>query len=1004
MKPTRIALLKMILATAVFVTAVLFVGFQVSQNQKLAETTRLKQESMLRIAVVNEDRGSRFEGKSYEVGQSYVNRLSQDKVNQWTLASRSVAEEGLDKGDFQLVIYIPSNFSQKILDIDSVAPKQATVTYKVNSNGNTTVENLANQVGNQIVEDLDQQLVDVYMASILANLYQAQQNVQRVVSTQGTNISVYQRSILGAATGFRSGLPNLRASAQDSLESNSQLLADLLSTNLPFDDLTSGQTSFTASLKGLIAKRQAGDLSYNEFIDQLLALDNLDIQTQALYQQLQTDQADLSAYFTRFNPTTSAPEDGQLKQSLSKLKQTEAELTSQINGSAASVMTELADFYGIDTQGKSAEEIEASLDGLTLRQFLNRYDAANSWEKDLEAAKAAYEARKAELSSQVHTGSITIDNSAGTFDTVNVTADSVAANVAVTGVSVNGQSGGSSFNLNKGANTVSYSYRVTGPSELPYPDSADPDMIITVSQVGAIVSGAKAKPTNQSASAAHGSPLVANLTSPTSPTAAQGSMSSGLKPSSSSSSATIPSSSEAGSASSSSAVAPPAGDTQSGSSDPSASPTAQSLTFRVKADYSGYASQDYQDLQANYHQLQGQVALLDEPLVQGLKSRIKNALSEPLGTVSKLSDQLKTAEDQVNQVDQRAKAVTSDIANLTQDYQSLRDQLQALQQASEADKLKQSDITKSLADLDADFADLISAAQRAREKSASNIAAAERVQERLQRFNSEVDKAESTAGNLAADASDLSAAFNQELDRNQDFVGSFVKVLNNAYANGVPNEELIKFLANPVKHEAQATRATTNVYKPFIWILLLAAVAIFMAYLLSSNQIFQTRLDKFTKAETVFLRGNAKTIIVGQLLTFLTSLLIGTVSFGQLQLSATYGVLWVFSIIAMTMFLVQWLYLGLRYLKAAGMGLTLFFLISYIYLTSAVGPTAHFDGLASVIRTVNIFTIFESLLSGFFVNSPIALWQIFLIMLGLVLGIIVGIFAEPKKSGNKTDG
>ena len=58
--------------------------------------------------------------------------------------------------------------------MNSINADKTTVTYKVNAAGNLQVENEANKLAKDIVADLNSQLVDMYMASILSNLYTAQ--------------------------------------------------------------------------------------------------------------------------------------------------------------------------------------------------------------------------------------------------------------------------------------------------------------------------------------------------------------------------------------------------------------------------------------------------------------------------------------------------------------------------------------------------------------------------------------------------------------------------------------------------------------------------------------------------------------------------------------------------------------------------------------------------------------------------------------------------------------
>ena len=83
--------------------------------------------------------------------------------------------------------------------MNAVNAEKTTVTYKVNAAGNSQVENGANKVAKDIVSDLNSQLVDMYMVSILSNLYTAQKNVETSNKIQSTNIGSYRSNLLDSA-------------------------------------------------------------------------------------------------------------------------------------------------------------------------------------------------------------------------------------------------------------------------------------------------------------------------------------------------------------------------------------------------------------------------------------------------------------------------------------------------------------------------------------------------------------------------------------------------------------------------------------------------------------------------------------------------------------------------------------------------------------------------------------------------------------------------------------
>lgn len=186
---------------------------RVHREKAVAEANRLN------IAVINEDRNVTDKKETYHLGDDYVKTLERDDSQNWTVTTRSTAESGLKSGRYQLAVYIPSNFSSKVLDINNVLVDKATVTYKINAKGSQRVEAKAKQAGDKIVSDLNSRLVNMYMASVLGNLYTAQQNAQTVSGLQHKTAGTYQATLYQPVINFENVFPSLTGLSNSSLQS-----------------------------------------------------------------------------------------------------------------------------------------------------------------------------------------------------------------------------------------------------------------------------------------------------------------------------------------------------------------------------------------------------------------------------------------------------------------------------------------------------------------------------------------------------------------------------------------------------------------------------------------------------------------------------------------------------------------------------------------------------------------------------------------------------------------
>ncbi|MDR6225336.1 YhgE/Pip domain-containing protein [Desmospora profundinema] len=121
----------------------------------------------LPVAVVNEDRGTKWEGEEVYVGEDLVEQLMEDDHLQWHLVSRKEMEHGLEKNRYYLAVVIPENFSKRVASIQDPDPKQAGLKYKVNPGHNY----LSAQMGDRIVQDLERRVAIHFTHAYVEGLF-----------------------------------------------------------------------------------------------------------------------------------------------------------------------------------------------------------------------------------------------------------------------------------------------------------------------------------------------------------------------------------------------------------------------------------------------------------------------------------------------------------------------------------------------------------------------------------------------------------------------------------------------------------------------------------------------------------------------------------------------------------------------------------------------------------------------------------------------------------------
>lgn len=147
------------------------------------------------IALVNEDEGAMFNGETITFGEAFVKSLDNDNNHNWFVVSRGVAESGLTRNIYDMMIVIPNDFSVKALSIESEAPEQVVLHYRINASDDEHVIAEAERTASTILNEFNRRIIDVYFTSIIGNLHDAQDAIGEIVDKQTELTSIYNDNI-----------------------------------------------------------------------------------------------------------------------------------------------------------------------------------------------------------------------------------------------------------------------------------------------------------------------------------------------------------------------------------------------------------------------------------------------------------------------------------------------------------------------------------------------------------------------------------------------------------------------------------------------------------------------------------------------------------------------------------------------------------------------------------------------------------------------------------------
>lgn len=929
---------------------IIFLNLSVQKNTTISNENNAKanQQTKLNVAIVNEDKPVYVDTKEYNLGASYVKNIERDNSQNWSVVPRGAADSGLESGKYQLVLTIPSDFSEKILDINSINVDKTTINYKVNAQGNLQVENDANKLAKDIVADLNGQLVDMYMASILNNLYTAQKNVQASSQIQATNIGNYRTNLYNTAINSKNLFPTLYSMSSSSVDANSALKTGLDSYSQIFGRYDVSQIAYGKKLDTLLQDRVTEKKNHADVITGLISQSWEDVKGQIeTYKELIKAQRILTSNIDGTPASTdgTSPEvEAHYKKVADNISKEIATLETNLTDERTKFENHKKDIRNFVDEKLAAYYETSEKNNITLGQFLDK--AAN---KDLEKveeslktqlASAISELPKEDFSGKEFSGfgmtPITIPSVNYTelktikepSDEINSTDLKNLEDLAISSTSAVGRTGTKakvSWKAGTGVTVHSVTYDGTpvefgqeidlktgGTFKVAY-SVAEAAPTPTTSSTGAPSPTPKAEPKTVDIS-------LNDVQAASAPVdvlrVQQAAVSYGQK------------------------VQKIASDYQK----VQALTQAYNTVKELKNSNVSKALSDiwFEAIDSNLKKYEDSLtAPASDTETDGTKGKVDKALSE-------LTTLKPVLEKNVKDVLATNQELDTKIKKQLELYEQLEGKLKDLVEKQGGSNSAFEETDKQLATLNSDYAALLSETTGVKESSQSNVKAAESVNETLGNFNRELSNAQTSTEKLSQDADSLMTQFNEELTNNGNFVESFVKVLNNAYQNGVPNEVLLNFLSNPVTQNATSVKATVNVYRPFTWILLLEIVSLFTAYLFATQNVIRKVKDKF-KLDKLH-DTDLMTVTILSALSLVVGLVVGVVSSVQLQVGREYQPSWVLLIVLAAFVLIQGQYLLLKHFRVIGMGLSFFMMISFVYLSNAIGTTASLTGFPAFIK------------------------------------------------------
>ena len=221
------------------------------------------QQAPIKVAVVNEDTGKVYNGQPINIANTLVNSFIAKNNYKVEVVSRSIAENGLKNETYQLMIILPSKFSEEALAIESTSPVQAKFQYQIQSSDQLTVKQ-AEQAVVAFKELFNKDLINIYFTSIIGNLKTAQGQVADVVTNEHESLTSFNNKLVDPLAQYSQQFNGLGSSPNNLLSSYLSFNKTLLNTNDAFKSIDSVNKTYEGPIKEIDEQQKKWDNSLNK--------------------------------------------------------------------------------------------------------------------------------------------------------------------------------------------------------------------------------------------------------------------------------------------------------------------------------------------------------------------------------------------------------------------------------------------------------------------------------------------------------------------------------------------------------------------------------------------------------------------------------------------------------------------------------------------------------------------------------------------------------------------
>lgn len=275
----------------------------------------------LPVAVVNQDKSSTLNDQTLSIGDDMLDSMSKNKALDYHFVSAEKAEEGLENGDYYMVITLPEDLSEKAASLLTDDPEKLTINYQTTAGRSFVASKMSESAMTKLKDTVSENITETYTKAVFKSMSSLQDGLQEASDGGNELLSGSQQLESGSQT----ITDNLNTAA-----SGSQTLADGTAT------LSSGLTTYTNGVSSLASGANELDSNSAALVSGVAQLKESSAQVQQLVDGANSLTDGLQKLATE--TTLSAEESANIQSLISGLPQLNAGIQ-QLNTSVSKIST-----------------------------------------------------------------------------------------------------------------------------------------------------------------------------------------------------------------------------------------------------------------------------------------------------------------------------------------------------------------------------------------------------------------------------------------------------------------------------------------------------------------------------------------------------------------------------------------------------------------------------------------------------------------------------------------